>query len=75
MVELKVRKIGNSLGVVLPQDVVERLHTGADQALFLVETPGGGYQLTALEPAVPDKMAAAEDILDRYKNTLETLSK
>ena len=75
MVELKVRKIGNSLSVVLPEDVVERLHIGADQALFLVETPGGGYQLTAVEPAVQDKMATVEDILDRYKNTLETLSK
>lgn len=75
MIELKVRKIGGSLGVVLPEDVVERLHTGADQAIFLTETPGGGYQLMGLLPGVQDKMAAVDDILDRYKNTLETLSK
>ena len=39
MLELKVRKIGNSLGVVLPKEVVSRLHAGDGDRLFLIEDP------------------------------------
>ena len=46
MVELKVRKFGNSLGVVLPKEVINRLRTADGEALFLIEAADGGYQLT-----------------------------
>jgi antitoxin component of MazEF toxin-antitoxin module len=36
MVQLKVRKFGNSLGVVLPKDVINRLRTKDGQPLFLI---------------------------------------
>jgi putative addiction module antidote len=75
MVELKVRKFGNSLGVVLPKEVVQRLNTGDGQPLFLVETPDGSYHLTPYDPAFEKKMAKAEDIIRRYRNTLHVLSK
>ena len=42
MVELKVRKFGNSLGVVLPKEVISRLQTADGGALFLIEAPDGG---------------------------------
>ena len=75
MVELKVRKFGNSLGVVLPKEVITRLHTGDGEPLFLIEAPDGGYQLTPHDPAFEKKMAKAEDIIGRYRNTLHTLAK
>lgn len=75
MVELKVRKFGNSLGVVLPKDVINRLHTKDGQPLFLIEAPDGGYQLTPYDPAFEKKMAKAEDIIGRYRNTLHALAK
>ena len=45
MLELKVRKIGNSLGVVLPKEAVRRLHADEGDRLFLIEAPNGVYQL------------------------------
>lgn len=75
MVELKVRKFGNSLGVVLPKDVISRLRTTDGEALFLIETPDGGYQLTPYDPAFEKKLAKAEDIIGRYRNTLHALAK
>ncbi|MDN5836927.1 MAG: AbrB family transcriptional regulator [Nitrosospira sp.] len=75
MVELKVRKFGNSLGVVLPKDVINRLHTKDGEPLFLIEAPDGGYRLTSYDPAFEKKMAKAEDIIRRYRNTLHTLAK
>jgi putative addiction module antidote len=75
MVALKVRKFGNSLGVVLPKEVVNRLHAGDGESLFLVEAPDGGYRLTPYDPGFEEKMSKAEDIIGRYRNTLHVLAK
>jgi putative addiction module antidote len=75
MVELKVRKIGKSLGIVLPQDVLNRLRTADGERLFLVEAPDGAYLLTSDDSLFAKKMATAADIMARYRNTLRALSK
>ena len=75
MLELKVRKIGNSLGVVLPKEAVNRLRAGDGDRLFLIEGPNGAYQLTPYDPAFEAKMEKAEDIIGRYRNTLHALAK
>jgi putative addiction module antidote len=75
MVELKVRKFGNSLGVLLPKEVLARLNAGDGQRLYLSEAPEGGYRLVPYDPAFEEKMAKAEDIIRRYPNTLRALAK
>jgi len=74
MVELKIRKVGNSLGVVLPKDVARRLHAQEGDALFLLEAPDGSYRLTPYDPDFKEKMARADDLIDRYRNTLHILA-
>lgn len=75
MVELKVRKFGNSLGVVLPKEVIRRLQASDGERLFLIETSDGEYRLTPYDPGFEKKMAKAEEIMSRYRNTLRALSK
>jgi putative addiction module antidote len=75
MVELKVRKFGNSLGVVLPKEVINRLHTGDGEPLFLIEGADGSYRLTPYDPDFQAKMAKADDIISRYGNALHVLAK
>ena len=75
MVELKVRKFGNSLGVVLPKEVINHLRTRDGERLFLIEAAEGGYRLTPYDPAFEKKMKKAEEIMSRYRNTLQALSK
>jgi putative addiction module antidote len=75
MVELKIRKFGNSLGVVLPKEVVNRLRSSEGEKLFLVESGDGDYRLTAYDPAFEKKMMKAEQIMGRYRNTLRALSR
>ncbi len=75
VIELKVRKVGNSLGVVLPKAVVSRLQTHEGATLFLSETPEGGYRLTPYDPDFEDRMAKAEDLMLRYRDTLHVLAK
>jgi putative addiction module antidote len=75
MVALKVRKIGNSLGVVLPREVVSRLDAADGKQLYLSETPDGGYRLSPYDPSFEEKMNRAEDIISRYRDTLHVLAK
>lgn len=72
--ELKVRKFGNSLGVVLPKEAITRLNTKEGAALYLTEAPEGGYRLVPYDPGFAEKMAKAESIISRYRNTLHTLA-
>ncbi len=41
--------------------------------LFLIEAEQGSYRLTPYDPAFEKKMAKAEDIIDRYRTTLQFL--
>lgn len=75
MVQLKVRRFGNSLGVVLPKDVIQRLQTRDGEQLFLVEEPDGTYRLTPCDPLFAKKMEKAQDLMRRYRNTLRELAK
>jgi putative addiction module antidote len=75
MVALKLRKIGNSVGLVLPKEVLARLRAGEGVDVFLVEGPNNSYRLTAFDPAFQEKMGKAEEIMGRYRNTLRELAK
>lgn len=48
MVELKVRKVGNSLGVILPRKVIARLNTEGGAVLDLTKVPERGYCLVPM---------------------------
>jgi putative addiction module antidote len=75
MIELKLRKIGNSLGVVFPKEAVHRLRAGEGDRLFLIESPGSAYQITPFDPSFKEKLEKAEEIIGRYRNTLNVLAK
>jgi len=75
LVELKIRKFGNSLGVVLPKEVTPRLRTGDGERVFLIEAGDGDYRLTPYDPGFEKKMKKADEIMSRYRNTLRALAK
>jgi putative addiction module antidote len=75
MVGLKIRKVGNSLGIVLPKEVIRRLRTGEGEEIFLIEGPNNTYRITPFDPAFEKKMEKAEEIMTRYRNTLHVLAK
>ena len=75
MVELKVRKFGNSLGVILPKEIIQRLNTAEGGRLLVIESPDGTFQLTPPNREFEEKMRKANSIMDRYRNTLRVLAK
>jgi len=75
VLELKVRKIGNSMGVVLPKEALARLKVEEGDSVVLSESTDGGFRLTATHPGFSEKIAAAERISRRYRNALRELAK
>jgi len=73
MTTLKVTTIGNSVGIVLPRELLERLRVGKGDALFVLETPKG-IELTAYDPEFGDQMDAAERVMREDRDALRKLA-
>lgn len=71
---LKVTKIGNSAGVILPKEVLARLRVGLGDKLYLTEAPDG-VRLTATDPDFAEQMEVAERIMREDRNILRELAK
>ncbi|NOS99616.1 MAG: AbrB/MazE/SpoVT family DNA-binding domain-containing protein [Phycisphaerales bacterium] len=70
---LKITSVGNSAGVVLPREVLERLHVRQGDVLYVLETPKG-IELTPFDPAFADQMAAAESVMREDRDVLRKLA-
>ena len=71
---LKITKIGNSAGVILPRDVLAHLNVKVGETLSLVTTPRG-IELSAAAPDFESQMAAAREVMLRRKRALRELAK
>ena len=75
MFELKVQKIGDSLGVILPDEVLTHLNRSEGETVVLVEGPAGKYSLSQPQTDFERTMAAAKDLMNRYDGALRELAK
>ncbi len=75
MTALRIRKVGNSLGVVMPKDVVSKLNVKDGDSVFLTEAPDGSLRITPYDPAFEKQMDAARKGMAAYRNTLRELAK
>jgi putative addiction module antidote len=74
-IETKVRRIGNSLGIVLPKEVLQRLRVEEGATLYLTEAPNDSLSITPDRPGFKEIMALAEEGMNRYRNALRELAK
>jgi putative addiction module antidote len=72
--KVRVTTVGNSVGVVLPKEIVARLRIAKGDSLSIVETPNG-IELSAYDQAFEEEMAAARKVMRRYRNALRELAK
>ncbi|MEO7741395.1 MAG: AbrB/MazE/SpoVT family DNA-binding domain-containing protein [Usitatibacter sp.] len=71
---LKVTQIGNSLGLILPREIVERLRLAKGEEVAVVET-AQGIEITPFDPDFDKKLEAARKVTKRYRNALRELAK
>lgn len=74
MSALKLTQIGNSVGVILPKEILARLKLVKGDTVYLTENPDG-VTLTPSDPAFATQMEAARGIMKKRRAVLRELAK
>ncbi|EGF93619.1 spoVT / AbrB like domain protein [Asticcacaulis biprosthecium C19] len=72
--ELKVTKIGNSLGIIMPKEVLTRLKLDKGDSIFITATPDG-YRLLPYDPGFAEQMNTARELMRKRRNVVNELNK
>ncbi|MBN8938574.1 MAG: AbrB family transcriptional regulator [Rhizobiales bacterium] len=72
---LQIRKIGNSVGLILPKELLARAKLADGDKLYVAEMPDGSLHLTPRDPNFAKGMASAERAIKKYRNALAELAK
>lgn len=72
MTTLKLTTVGNSTGVILPRDLLNKLRVKKGDLLYVVETPNG-IELSPYDPAFALQMEAAEIVMREDRGALRKL--
>ncbi|RAI59496.1 AbrB/MazE/SpoVT family DNA-binding domain-containing protein [Roseicella frigidaeris] len=75
MATLKLRAIGNSVGLVLPKELLGRLRVDEGDSLQVVETPDGSLLLRRHEPEIEEQLTHGRELMKRYRETFRILAK
>jgi len=71
---LKITTVGNSVGVILPREILERLRVKRGDSLYVIETKNG-IELTAYDPDFAKQVETAERVMREDRDTLRRLAK
>ncbi|MBI1237972.1 MAG: AbrB/MazE/SpoVT family DNA-binding domain-containing protein [Alphaproteobacteria bacterium] len=74
MITLKLTQIGNSVGVVLPKELLAKLGVDKGDVLFAIEGPDG-VRLTPYDAEFERKMELARDLMKERRAVLRELAK
>jgi putative addiction module antidote len=72
---LRVKKIGNSVGLILPKDLLARLKLGEGDKLHVVEQTERGIKLSPYDPKHAEAMNIARRSFRKYADTYKALAK
>ncbi len=74
MSALKLTQIGNSVGIILPKEVLARLKLVKGDTVYLTDS-AGGVNLTAYDPEFDAQMTEARRIMKKRREVLRELAK
>jgi putative addiction module antidote len=72
--KLQIRKIGNSTGLILPKELLQRLGLEQGDEVVVSETPHG-LNLTKADETFEKGLEIARKAMKTYHNTLKELAK
>ena len=73
MATLKLTTVGNSVGVVLPREILDKLRVQKGDSLYVLETPRG-IELTPYDPEFARQMDLAEAVMREDRDALKKLA-
>jgi antitoxin MazE len=75
IMKIEIKKIGNSDGLLLPRELMQRLDLKRGQELHITELAGGGFQAMPYDPDFEKAVEIADQVMDKYRDTLAALAK
>ncbi len=75
MSALKLTQIGNSVGVVLPKEVLARLRLEKGDTVFVTEAANGGVTLTPYDPSLDEQLEIGREFMREFRDTFHQLAK
>ena len=75
MSALKLTQIGNSVGVILPKELLARLKVEKGDTVFYSEAANGGVTLTPYDPAIEEQLKLGREFMHEYRDTFRQLAK
>jgi putative addiction module antidote len=72
---LQICKIGDSVGVILPKELVARLNLKEGDKLYPIQQPDGGLRLAPYNPTHARAMEIAHKMMEEYRDTFAALAK
>jgi putative addiction module antidote len=75
VLQLKLRKVGNSVGVILPKEALAHLKLEEGDSVSVTEGPDGSLRLSPSKAEVTRQLDAVRDVMKRYRHTLRELAK
>ena len=70
---VKLTTVGNSTGIILPRELLEKLRVQKGDTLHVLETPNG-IELTSFDPEMARQMDVAEQVMRKRRNLLKKLA-
>ncbi len=70
---LKLTTVGNSTGVILPKEILEKLRASKGDIVFVTETKDG-IELTPYDPVVEHQLEIAERVMRKHRSVLRKLA-
>lgn len=74
MTALKLTQIGNSVGLILPKEILARLKVGKGDTVFVTEA-ANGVTLTPYDPALDEQLERGREFMREYRDTFHQLAK
>jgi putative addiction module antidote len=71
---LKLTQIGNSVGVILPKEVLAKLKVEKGDTVYVTESPNG-VTLTPYDPSIEDQLEQGREFMRQYRDTFRALAK
>jgi putative addiction module antidote len=72
--KLKIIQIGNSLGMILPRELIAKLRVEKGDSVTAT-LAHEGFRVTPYDPAVERQVEAGREFMREYRDTLRALAK
>ena len=75
MTTTRIRRVGGSLGMILPKSLLERMNLGEGDEVSIIPIGDGVFKVTAYNERFEEQLSHYAEVAAQYRNALAQLAK